>query len=263
MFHIYERDLDPEFRMYRDGIYQSPVSPSHVNYYAEIILCLEGTFRMRVNQQERILHLGEGTLIHSLEVHEFLSDEQNRVAIFCFSPVLFSDLFDPSAEDENPVGTISSEAMNYVFYLIGKELSYPKHSQEIQLVLRTLLYEIPCPVPKQEQTLAVCRGVAYLEQHYAEEITLDQLARELGINRVYASQMFPKYLNGVTFTKVLSHIRLNRAIRLLGKTSVAQAALESGFGSVRQFNRVFKEITGKTPREYHDLEQNQIYRRII
>lgn len=263
MFHIYERDLDPQFRLYHDSILTNPSSPPHVNYYAEAMVCLEGTLSMKVNQKERILHQGEGTLIHSLEVHEFSPEPKSKIFLVCFSPALFSDLFHPAKDCPSPVKKLSEESIRYLSHLTERGLSYPENKQEIQMVLRILLYEIPCILPEQEQTMAVCRGVSYLEQHYAENVTLEQLSRAIGINRVYASQMFPKYLNGTTFTQVLNYIRLNRAIRLLKTMTIAQAALESGFGSVRQFNRVFKSVTGKTPREYHDTEQNQTYRRII
>lgn len=111
--------------------------------------------------------------------------------------------------------------------------------------------------------MAICRAMSYLEEHFTEKITLEQLSKAIGVNRVYASKMFSKYLNGITFTEVLSHIRLNRAIRLLRQTTVTQAALESGFGSVRQFNRIFKKVTGKTPREYRVLEDHTIDRRTL
>lgn len=264
MFHIYEGDLDPEFRLYSDSVGEDVVSPSHINYYAELVVCQRGVLRLRVNHRERILHEGEGTLIHSLEVHEFLSGDHNVVSVFCFSPVLFSELLDQAPVGAQAVGKLSEAGLHYISYLTKTPLRYPEQKREIQLALHCLLYEIPClsARPERERTLAVCRGVAYLEQHFTEPVSLEQVARAAGVNRAYASQMFPKYLNGATFTQVLNHIRVHRAVQLLSCESVARAALEAGFGSVRQFNRVFKAVTGKTPREYQNAvpgsEKNKI-----
>ena len=256
-FHIYKQDLDPEFRIYSDCTGKNIVSPPHINYYAELVVCHEGEIAVRVNQTKRILKAGQGTLIHSLEVHEFIQGQANKVSVYCFSPILFGELLDQKPAGKKTVGSISEACLNYVSYLTGKGLRYPEQEQEIQLVLRSLLYEIPClpTCPHREQTLAVCRGVAYLERHYTEQVSLEQVARFAGVNRAYASQMFPKYLNGVTFTQVLSQIRIHKALRLLPQKPVAQAAMEAGFGSVRQFNRVFKTMTGKSPREYARMEE--------
>ncbi|MDY4976129.1 MAG: AraC family transcriptional regulator [Clostridia bacterium] len=263
-FHIYEKDLDPEFRIYSDNTAENIISPPHINYYAELVVCRRGELLLRVNQRERRLKAGEGTLIHSLEVHEFLPGKENLVSVFCFSPILFSDLLDQKPAGDQAVGALSEECLGYVSYLTKKNLHYPEQEREIQLVLGSLLYEILClsARPQREQTLAVCRAVTYLEQHYTEQISLEQVARFAGVNRAYVSQMFPKYLNGVTFTQALSQIRVHRAVQLLSRESVTQAALESGFGSVRQFNRVFKAMTGKSPRDYQGISSGETKKKV-
>lgn len=251
MFYIYENDLNPMFVNFSGGLHVSVVTTSHINYYSELVVCLKGRLEVTVNYKKRILHEGEGTFVQSLEVHEFLEGE-NEALIFCFSPVLFSDLLKNLPISEAAVGKISKEGLSYIKQLAGVRLSYPQDENRIRLLLGCLLYEIPCvsTKPEREESLAICRAVAYLEENYAEKITLEDLARGIGVNRTYASRMFSRYLSGATFIRILNEIRLYHAMELMESKTIAQAALEAGFGSVRQFNRVFKAAFCKTPGEF-------------
>lgn len=251
MFYIYENDLNPMFINFSGVLHKNVVSTSHLNYYSELVVCVKGKLEMFVNYKKRILNEGEGTFIQSLEVHEYLQGD-NEVLVFCFSPILFSDMIKNLSLKENAVGKLSQEGLLYITHLAKCPLKYPQDEQKIRLLLSCLLFEIPCisTRPEREGSLAICRAVAYMEGNYSEKITLENLARELGVNRAYVSRMFSKYLNGTTFIHVLNEIRLNYAIKQLGEKSITQTAIEVGFGSVRQFNRVFKETFGMTPGEY-------------
>ena len=56
----------------------------------------------------------------------------------------------------------------------------------------------------------------------------------------------------LSLPQIISRYRVNYARKLLedGKTSITEIALLSGFGSMRSFNRSFKEIVGVSPSEY-------------
>ena len=56
----------------------------------------------------------------------------------------------------------------------------------------------------------------------------------------------------MTFSMYLNHIRVNKAIDLIQNTdlSMTEIAMNCGFETIRNFNRVFKEIMGCTPSEY-------------
>lgn len=251
MFYIYENDLTPMFINFSGGLHKNVISTSHLNYYSELVVCVKGKLEMFVGYKKRILNEGEGTFVQSLEVHEYIQGD-NEVLVFCFSPVLFSDMIKNLPLKENAVGKLSAQGLSYITHLAKCPLKYPRDEQKIRLLLNCLLFEIPCisTRPEREGSLAICRAVAYMEENYAEKITLALLAHELGVNRTYVSRMFSKYLNGTTFIHILNEIRLYYAIKQLGEKSISQTALEVGFGSVRQFNRVFKETIGMTPSEY-------------
>ena len=91
---------------------------------------------------------------------------------------------------------------------------------------------------------------AYIEKHYAEEITLEQLAGTVHLSPGYLSRLFHKK-TGVTFRSYINRTRVENAARMLRAShrGVNDIALDCGFCNLSHFHRVFKEHTGMTPRE--------------
>lgn len=96
------------------------------------------------------------------------------------------------------------------------------------------------------------RIMLYLDAHYDDcDFSTEKAAREIGISTQYLSLLIRRN-TGFTLTEHQRNLRVAKALRLLCRTdmSVSQIALESGFSSIRTFNRVFAESVGVTPREY-------------
>jgi AraC-like DNA-binding protein len=95
------------------------------------------------------------------------------------------------------------------------------------------------------------RIIDYVEAHFKEDIDLDSVARAIGAHPVTVSKLFAKN-TGVGFHYYLQYQRCSHAAYLLKNTnmSVSDIAYESGFGSIRSFNRAFAAIYGVTPTEY-------------
>lgn len=103
---------------------------------------------------------------------------------------------------------------------------------------------------------AVRKIILYLNDHYTEPVTRKQIAAALGYNESYISHIFSQTLR-TTLPRYLNSLRVYDASRLLTETemTVAQIAVSLGYGSIRTFNRVFLEETGKTPRDYRQEEK--------
>lgn len=96
------------------------------------------------------------------------------------------------------------------------------------------------------------RAVDYIEENYTENITVDQLA---AVCQMSTSRFFPcfKKAMGVTPVDYMNHVRVRMAIIALMHSedfSIESISEKAGFESAAYFRRVFKRITGKTPREY-------------
>lgn len=91
----------------------------------------------------------------------------------------------------------------------------------------------------------------YLTEHFRDPLTLERLAREIGMNPSALCRHF-RQRTGKTLFAVLNEIRISHACRLLRDTQQAISAIawESGFANLSHFNRQFKSLTGQTPGEY-------------
>ena len=91
----------------------------------------------------------------------------------------------------------------------------------------------------------------YILSHLSEPLTLDLLAKEAAMSRSQYSTLF-KSLNGVSVWDYVTNQRINLAQYQLEyyDAPITQICENCGYNNIANFNRMFKKITGKTPREY-------------
>ena len=99
--------------------------------------------------------------------------------------------------------------------------------------------------------LSVVEVKEYLEQHYADKITLDELSKQFFINKYYLTRVFKEQF-GQSITAYLTSLRITHAKQLLrfSEKSVEEIGLECGLGQLHYFSRVFKEVEGVPPSIY-------------
>lgn len=95
------------------------------------------------------------------------------------------------------------------------------------------------------------RAVAFMEEHLAEALDRDSVARAAGLSGSHFSHLI-REKTGRTFTDLMAQYRVDRAKILLRRTgaSIIQVALDCGFEDQSYFTRVFKRYVGTTPRAY-------------
>lgn len=94
-------------------------------------------------------------------------------------------------------------------------------------------------------------AIQFLEEHYAEPITIEDLARYCGYSATYLATKFRQCF-GMPPTAYLLQLRLQHACTLLQTTdrSVASIALAVGFRDSRYFSTRFGQTMGTTPSAY-------------
>jgi YesN/AraC family two-component response regulator len=94
-------------------------------------------------------------------------------------------------------------------------------------------------------------AMAYIHEHYSDDITREDLAKYTGVNERYLTRCF-RQETGVTPIVYLNRFRILQAKALLvsGRTSVTEVALAVGFSDSSYFGRVFREEVGVPPGAY-------------
>lgn len=104
----------------------------------------------------------------------------------------------------------------------------------------------------------------YLNAHYAESLSLDQLAREACVSRFHFGRLFKERV-GATPHHYLVKIRLDAAASLLSNTdlSILEVALSCGYGSAAHFAAAFQKRFSQTPSLYRRHPREDVSERIV
>jgi AraC-like DNA-binding protein len=97
----------------------------------------------------------------------------------------------------------------------------------------------------------VWRARRFIEENSIEPISLSQVANAVNISPTHLSEKF-KNVTGIKFVDYVAQQRYEKARALLHnpETRVSEIAFAAGFQSLSQFNRVFKKLSGESPRAY-------------
>lgn len=97
----------------------------------------------------------------------------------------------------------------------------------------------------------VSQALAYLKQHCCDRVTIDRVSAAAGASRRNLTRLLRLH-TGASLVEHVHRLRIARACELLERTEdkIADVALACGFGSIQQFNRVFRSRKGQTPVEW-------------
>lgn len=93
----------------------------------------------------------------------------------------------------------------------------------------------------------------YIDEHYKEELTLDEISRRINISPYYFSKLFKEEI-GQSFIEYMTNVRMETAKTLLLTTnkSMKEICSEIGYADPNYFSRTFKKNVGVTPTEYKE-----------
>jgi two-component system response regulator YesN len=100
----------------------------------------------------------------------------------------------------------------------------------------------------------VRRALEIIERRYDQKLSLESLASEIGVHRVYFCRLFSREV-GVSFYQYLQQKRIEKAKALLaaGEKRMYEIAAACGFNSYDQFASAFRRVTGATPTRFRGL----------
>ena len=94
-------------------------------------------------------------------------------------------------------------------------------------------------------------AIAYINENYKREISLDEISGVVNLSPSYFSKYF-KNVTQVSFSEYLANLRLENAVNdmLIHNSTVSTAAFENGFANVKSFITQCKKVYGCTPAQY-------------
>ena len=125
----------------------------------------------------------------------------------------------------------------------------------MEILIIRLMRNTALAVPAEPQVISANRQCAavrrYIDLHFKEPLTLDQLAREAHMNKYYLSHAFKREY-GVSPINYLISRRIEESKYLLAETdlSLSQIAQLMGFSSLSYFSQVFHRTQAVSPKEY-------------
>lgn len=230
---------------------QGGVKP-HAHPYYHMLYILNGTCRAVANGEVCTLSQGQTILIPPQTEHSY----SNEASV----PMDYLEI--KFAMDKAMSFHISDDPLvSLLFQQIVQE--YPTLGRLADKPAATYLSALLCAMTRQNRREEADRFlyvdaasfgelaqsiVRYLEDHYQEELRLDDIALAMGYNKSYLCVAFKKD-TGFTILDCLNTIRIRRAAELIvySDHNFTQVADMCGFTSVSHFNRVFVKYAGITP----------------
>lgn len=138
-------------------------------------------------------------------------------------------------------GAMRSQALDYLVKPYSVESFYETVKRGLQEAEEEPLYGKAGTIRKVQQ---------YLENHYTQNVTLQDVADEVCLERSYLGRMFREEC-GMTVMSYLRQVRLARAKELLLRgMNPGEVAEKTGFGDPAYFAKIFKQEVGVSPAHY-------------
>ncbi|CAM2882070.1 response regulator [Paenibacillus sediminis] len=154
---------------------------------------------------------------------------------------------------KQPLSELSSSKLK-----LFKKIDLAFDLDELESVFIQFVDDLKAVVRQTDpQSMILHRIYEYVNQNYANDISLSELADKFHLNYSYLSSYFKQRTNE-NLTTFINRVRIDKAKELLQnyELSISQISQLTGFSDHNYFSKVFKKMTGMTPVEY----RNYIYK---
>lgn len=261
---------------YPDGFFVQ----RHWHSGIEMIKIKKGSYTVEVNLEKFTMREGDFCIFNSEELHQIRGNEavtlhdviifQPQILAFSYEDEVQRELIGPlMSHKDSLVHVMHPGDRGYMEFAVGYErivacglIQEDGWYYEAKIGVLGLLnqlkknqmihpFESMQSAAEKEKIDRYKRVVSYIEEHYKEKVSLEELAGAAQCNAQYLCHVF-KEIAGVPPVRYLINYRVERAKELLQKSTqtVLEISLNCGFENVSYFIRQFKRGTGMTPREY-------------
>ena len=220
---------------------QSDNYRQHWHTAIEIIMPVENYYDAKINDTLYHIMPGEVLVIPPGEIHELKAPETGKRFIFLFDITLITKQMRNEYFNKNEFAELVIYSLLLNFFV---KFGYNRNNTE-NLFPNVRLYK------QKEYVQKFNNLMDYIDEHYMEDLNLEDIAESIGFSKFHFSRLFKQYTN-FTFCDYLCYRRIKVAEELLAKPdlSITEIALQAGFPSISTFNRLFKQHKNCTPSEY-------------
>lgn len=262
----YEEELKLEaYRL--EGIAQP--FPNHFHDYYVIGLIEQGKRELICNHQACVLGPGDMILFNPGDSHACVQQDDGMLDYRAFNisretmGELTAEITGTRQTPRFTAGAVRDRELACRFRLLHQMVMERSRAfakeEALLLMLSRLLAAYSQPFAG---TLPECRKevevvCAYLEEHYMERVSLEQLCRLCGLSKSTLLRAFTKE-KGITPYRYLETLRIGQAKKLLEQGwPPVEAALQTGFSDQSHFTNFFSTLIGLTPGAYRDIFENR------
>jgi AraC-like DNA-binding protein len=239
----------------------------HFHNELEFVYVESGDIIVGVNEEKRLLQAGDMVICCSNDIHYYESkDLESEVFMLIFKPELIGTaktwpvdfrFESPFIDSTQPAFSRIGDLLRQMFQeQENTRIGYPMYIKSYLLeLLGTLCRHLPtAPFDRsssqrfESKRAKIHRIITFIEANYAMDLSVEMMSERFEMNPSHFCRSFKKAI-GMNFKTYLNTIRVLMAEQQLVNTdsSITDIALECGFGSIRTFNRVYKDLKGCSP----------------
>lgn len=231
------------------------ITPPHAHESLEIIHFKKGTCITNINGNEIECLPGNLIVIFPNTVHSHKCSPDCKYQIHIIALDILEE-FQHILLSKTPKNPLICNPNGYTLKLfedifeLGDSLS-PVTKKGLLLAMVSLILEDITFSEKNNRIANIGKIIDFCNNHFKEKISLNTLSKEIGISRSHISHTFSERIK-MNFRDYINSLRIKHSVRLMnsGNMTITEIAYESGFESIRTFNRVFKQYYNMSPSEY-------------
>lgn len=256
--------------------------PSHHHSAVEVLICMKTDYIVIVNNERYTLHPGDILFIPPHSIHKLICPAPGIRFVFLINLESYAGFQDyktmqPMFLSANLISPDTSKNYEAIFNNFAKMIEiYFKNDIFWETDIFSLFFKnisifakeyfrpkndpkasLPPNVQKEHYD-KFSNLLIYIDEHYADDLNLEDTAAIVGFSKFHFSRLFKQYTN-TTFYDYLCKKRITCAKEMLAENiPVTTIAYQTGFNTPSAFCRCFKKYTGYSPSEFRSKNEQAI-----
>lgn len=230
---------------------------AHMHSQVEIIYVRKGRSAAYADRNGYMLGPGDVFIAFPNQIHYYETAETGEFMVIIFSPEIiyeYGQEISKSIPESNYISAKYAEPFARIFdkiYSSGGGYKFLEINGCINILMAGVLPLLKLKTVSAENNSTIHRVMDFCSHNFKEDINLDDVAESLHLSKYYISRLINKKLNQ-NFNEYINNLRISEACNILKETEmkIADISEDVGFGTIRSFNRSFKQVMGLSPLEY-------------